>query len=85
MFNFFSEIKKGVKNYDLAKGFNMVNISNHIVYVEGHKGITFFSCDCVCFKVKDGRLTIEGDNLLVEELSTDTLKISGDIKKIEAI
>ena len=85
MFNFFSEVKKGVKDYTLNSGFNMVNISNHILYVEGHKGIAFFSNEIISFKVDGGRLSVYGQDLKFCELTDNTLKISGKIEKIEAL
>ena len=36
------------------------------------------------FKVKDGRITIQGKDMILAELSENTLKISGIIKIIEA-
>ncbi len=85
MFNFFSEVKKGVKNFDLTGKYNIVNISGEILYVEGHKGVALLSKTQISFKVKNGRLLIEGDNLVLVELTEDTLKISGKISKIEAL
>ena len=85
MFNFFSEIKKNVKNFDVACGYNIINISGKILYVEGHCGITLISNAQVCFKVKSGRVLVEGENLILSELSETTLKVCGKISKIEAL
>ena len=85
MFNFFAEIKKCVKNYDGTGEYNLVNISGQIVYVEGHKGIVTISQNMMMFKVKNGRVIIEGKDLVLAELSDDTLKISGKIIKVEAV
>lgn len=84
MFNFFNEIKNSAKKIKVSGRYNLVNISGELVYVEGHKGITLLSSDVVSFKVKDGRINIYGKNLVLSELADDTLKISGQIDKIEA-
>lgn len=85
MFNFFDEIKKGLKGVetDLLNSYNLVNISGKVLYVEGHKGITILSKERVAFKVKHGRVTVEGKNLILQELTENTMKIVGEIRLVE--
>lgn len=83
MFNFFSEIKKDVK--DLKNCYNLINLSGQVLYVEGHLGLTLISSTTICFKVKNGRVLVEGKDLMLSELSENTLKISGEIKKTEEL
>jgi len=85
MFNFFSEIKKGLKDNEIFGEYNLISISGKILYVEGHRGLTFISKELIAFKVKNGRINIEGKNLSLSELTDNVLKISGEIKNIEAI
>ncbi len=84
MFNFFNEIRNSARKIKITGRYNLVNISGELVYVEGHKGITLLSSDIISFKVKEGRINIFGKNLILSELADDTLKISGQIDKIEA-
>ena len=86
MFNFFDEIKNKVSKIDttLLGEYTIVNISGKILYVEGHKGLTTLSKELIIFKVKNGRVVIEGKELILDELSENTLKIVGNIKKVEA-
>lgn len=84
MFNFFSEIKKNIKNNEILGEYNLINISGQVLYVEGHKGITFISKEVISFKVKNGRINVEGKNLNLSELADSVLKIVGEIQKIEA-
>ena len=58
MFNFFDEIKKK-GNGELFKGFNIVNISGKMLYVEGHLGLMVINNNEICFKVKSGRILVE--------------------------
>lgn len=85
MFNFFDEIKKGIANVepDLLNSYNIVNISGKILYVEGHKGLTTLSKELVAFKVKRGRIVVEGKNMYLNELTENTMKIVGEIVKVE--
>ena len=85
MFNFFSELKKNIKKLNLAGGYNLISLSGEILYVEGHCGLTLISANQVCFKVKNGRVLVEGCELVLSEITDSTLKISGKIKKIEAL
>ena len=80
MFNFFGEVKKhtGVK----VDEFHIINISNKLLYVEGHKGLVILSEELVAFKVKNGSVEVEGEDLYLKELTENTLKISGDIKRL---
>ena len=86
MFNFFDEIKKGtVVEPDLLNSYNLVNISGKILYVEGHKGLTLLSKEIITFKVKSGRVCVEGKDMVLSELSENTMKILGQIDKVEVI
>ena len=87
MFNFFSEVKQNLKNqqnlnFDL---FNIINISGQMLYVEGHLGLVTLSKETISFKVKKGVIMVEGSEMILAELSENTLKICGKIKKVEQI
>lgn len=82
MFNFFNELKKGLKEYGPGR-FNMVNLSGKILYVEGHLGITQLSKNTISFKVNGGRIVVQGEGLVLQELSDTTLKVNGKIISIE--
>lgn len=84
MFNFFEEIKKNLPQDLLLTSYNLVNLSGKLLYVEGHKGLTTLSKECIAFKVKGGRIVVEGKNMILIELTQDTMKISGQISKVEA-
>ena len=84
MFNFFDEIKNSLQKTDLA-GYNLVLISGKILYAEGHTGICQLSKEHISFKFKGGVITVEGKDLTLAELQDKTLKITGQIKKVEAI
>ncbi len=85
MFNFFEEIKGQLRRVDknLLSSYNMVNLSGTILYVEGHLGLTVLSPTVISFKIKKGRVEVEGENLFLSELSSNTLKIEGQIKRVE--
>lgn len=84
MFNFFDEVKNNVKELNKLENFNIINLSNKVIYAEGHKGLVTLSKELVSFKVKGGRIVIEGNNLFLIELTENTIKISGNIKKVES-
>ena len=82
MFNFLGEIKdniKNSKNFDLDS-FNIINVSGRLLYVEGHLGLVSIS-----FKVKKGVIMVEGSDMILAELSENTIKICGSINKVEQI
>ena len=87
MFNFFDEIKRGIKSVDseLLNSYNLVNISGKILYVEGHKGLTLLSKEMITFKVKNARVMVEGKDLTLCELTENTLKVVGQISKVEVL
>lgn len=85
MFNFFDELKKIIKNEKLIEKYNIVNMSGKILYVEGHTGICQLSREIISFKFKGGVIIVEGKDLILNELMDKTLKITGEIKKIEAV
>ena len=82
MFNFFDEIKKkGDKS--LLKDFNLVNVSGKMLYAEGHLGLTIIKENMIAFKIKNGRIVVEGEDLFLGELTDNTLIIKGQIVKVE--
>ncbi len=87
MFNFFDEIKKNVKRIKDKKllGFNIINISGEILYVEGQLGVLSLSKENISFKVSGGVIVVDGQDLYLVEMSETTLKIAGKIKKVEQL
>ena len=83
MFNFFDEIKQNLKKNDFLPSYNLINLSGKILYVEGHCGLTILSPTVISFKIKKGRIIVEGTDLFLSELTQNTLKIEGNIKKVE--
>lgn len=86
MFNFFKEIKDSLEGKNLIlDSFNIVNISGNVLYVEGHLGLVTLSKTLISFKVKGGVVMVDGDNMTLAELSENTIKVCGKIKKVEQI
>lgn len=83
MFNFFDELKKKSKNSEMLSSFNIINMSGSLVYVEGHLGLTSISEQLIAFKIKKGRIVIEGEQLQLSELTENTMLIQGKIVKME--
>ena len=85
MFNFFSELKKIAKNEKFVDKYNLINMSGKILYIEGHTGVCKLSHTLIAFKVKGGMIAVEGEDMSLAELSETTIKIVGQIKRVEAI
>lgn len=87
MFNFLNEIKEILKNpKDLElNGYNLINLSGKLLYVEGHMGLVTLSKTIISFKVKKAVIIVEGEDMMLAELADNTIKICGKIKKVEQI
>ena len=85
MFNFFNEIKSSLKKVEKLDNFHLINISNRMLYVEGHRGLLTLTKELVSFKIRGGVIMVEGDGLYLLELTENTIKISGNIKKMESV
>ena len=84
MFNFFEEIKKKTSlEGGLLENYNLINISGKLLYIEGHQGLTEISENLISFKIKKGRIIVEGENLFLKELTENTMLIQGKIVKTE--
>ncbi len=84
MFNFFDEIKgKTARFKDLIHDFHLINISGNVLYVEGHIGLTILSETTIAFKVKKGRVVVDGEGLTLAELTDNSMLIEGKIVKTE--
>lgn len=84
VFNFFDEIKRRTTQCkDLIHDFQIVNISGKVLYVEGHAGITILSSEKIAFKTKSGRFVVEGNDMMLSELTSNTILIEGKIIKTE--
>ena len=86
MFNFFEELALdfGLEN-SLVNAFNLINMSNKLVYVEGHMGVVLISDEVISFRVKKAVASVYGQNLQLKRITKTTLVISGIIKKIESV
>ncbi len=87
MFNFFNEVKDKIKNSNnfALDSFNIINISGHVLYVEGHTGLITLSKELISFKIKKDRIIVEGSDMFLAELNEHTIKICGNIKKVEQV
>lgn len=84
MFNFFDEIKSKVNlDHNLLNDYNIINISGKLLYVEGHQGVTIITKEMVAFKIKKGRVVVEGQDIILNELTENTLLLQGKITKME--
>lgn len=85
MFNFFNEL---ISDYgletSLLNSFNIVNMSNKLVYIEGHKGVISISKENISIRVKKGVLCVVGQNLQIKRISYTTVVVIGEIKEIES-
>lgn len=85
MFNFFSEIKQELVNENaLLNNFNIINLSNKAIYIEGHKGVAFVGRENISIKVKKSLIIINGKNLKIKKITCSTVLIEGEIKSVEA-
>ncbi len=85
MFNFFNELTSSLNlEFDAVGSFNLVNISNKIVYIEGQKQILKISSEQIIVKVKNGEISITGQDLVIKRITNTTLTIIGKIKQIES-
>ena len=80
MFDFIDELKELKNN---AVGYRYINYGGKLVIVQGYKDILFFDDTIVTLKLKTGELSVSGTKLIVTEFSTNSIKIVGNISKIE--
>ena len=85
MFNFFNELTSSLNlEFDTVGSFNLVNISNKVVYIEGQKQILKISSEQIIVKIKNGEIHITGQDLVIKRITNTTLTIIGKIKQIES-
>ena len=53
------------------------------VLIEGHKGVTQYSQEKICVKVKYGHVSVRGCNLELSRMSRERLVISGCIDCVQ--
>lgn len=85
MFNFFSEL---IADYGLeidgVSSFNIINMSNKLVYIEGQKGVVKISSESMSIRIKGGLVEVLGQNLKLKKISGSTVCIVGKIESIES-
>ena len=86
MFNFFSELVAdfGIE-IDKVNSFNIVNMSNKLVYIEGQKGVIKIGDDSMSIRVKGGVIVVFGKNLKLKKITGTTVCIVGEIHQIESV
>ena len=85
MFNFFYELagEYGLE-CSVINSFNLVNMSNKLIYLEGLTKIISIEENIITLKVKNNVITIFGEHLSIKRISGSTLVICGNIKQIES-
>ena len=84
VFNFFSEIVADFGlEIDKLNSFNIVNMSNKLVYIEGQKGVVKISSESMSIRVKGGVVVVFGQNLKLKKITGTTVCIVGKIEGIE--
>ena len=70
LFNYLGELKKDLKLPDnIFNSYNLINISGHILYVEGHCGIITIKSEEIVFNVKKGKkISVKGNELKIKIL-----------------
>ena len=58
-------------------------IGQEEILIQNHKGLIEYTGDIIRIKTKIGTLKIQGSHLYINKMSTEDLKITGIIKKIE--
>ena len=61
----------------------LVEIAGHSrVLVEHHRGVTQYSTQSVCMKVKFGSVCVTGQKLVISKMTADQLVICGSIESV---
>lgn len=86
MFSFFSDIleKSGLEISSVLDGFRLINFSNRAVYLEGFLKVVTFENTNISFKMKKGILKINGEDLVIKNLNTNTVLVCGNIGLVES-
>lgn len=54
-------------------------VANDKLYIENHKGISYFQTEEIKVKIKNGSIVIKGEKLFINEIDSESLSISGKI------
>lgn len=86
MFNFFNEIVSdyGLEN-SILNSFNIINMSNKLVYIEGQKGVFSISKTRISVLVKNLKINILGNDLTIKRITETTVVVVGEISQIESV
>lgn len=84
MFSFLDDIaqKTGLPFDILNNGFRVINFNNKSVYIEGFLNILMFEKDLIKIKLKKGLIELEGENLKIKNMDTQSIVVSGNILKL---
>lgn len=79
MFDFIDEI---IDLKNIVKCYRYVNIGGSNLYVQGFKEIVSFSPDTIILKLSKNSLKIYGSNLIIKELDTNSINVTGKIDSV---
>jgi len=80
--SFIDEIKDKIK-LDATTGYRILILAGKGICVEGHRGIYEISDTVIRFKVKNGSVSVGGEELKIKEISESEIYITGKIKGVE--
>ncbi|MEG0369915.1 MAG: YabP/YqfC family sporulation protein [Hungatella sp.] len=58
-------------------------VGRQVVLIENYKSIILYADHCVKLQTKNGKLTINGEHLIIEYYTKDEMKITGRIRSVE--
>lgn len=65
---------------DVVMGLPLIMlIGQEKIYLENHRGLNLYQKDKIKIKIKGGFLLVKGQSLIIEEIASDSLSITGKI------
>lgn len=77
-------IINNIKEYILDNEFKMI-VKNHKIGVVNYRGVDHFDSNKIILSHKEGKIIIEGSDLVISRLLKDEMLISGTIEMIKMV
>ncbi len=77
-------IINNIKDYVLDTEFRMI-IKNHKIGIVNYLGIDHFDGNKITVSYKNGKILVNGDNLVISKLLKDEILIAGNIDTIKMV
>ncbi len=66
-------------------GYKLTLLNGKELLIEGHKGVLEYLENSLTVRIRGGKLSVQGESVIIDEINEEELLVKGKIDKIEVL